>query len=68
MNGDDLRKLRTSNKVTQSELAKYLGYLSNGEPNRSMIARLENNHAKINPRIEKLINIFFKDMNYDRKI
>jgi len=55
MNGLELYELRKELGVTQHELAEYLGYFSNGIPNRSMIARFENGHANINPRIEMLI-------------
>ncbi len=59
MSGSELREKRVGAGVTQLELAKYLGYTINGEPNRSMIARFENGHAKINPRIAMLIENFF---------
>lgn len=59
MNGQELQQLRKETDTTQLELAEYLGYTSNGLPNRSMIARFENGHAKINPRIAMLINSFF---------
>jgi len=63
MTGDELKKLRSEYDVTQSELASYLGYISNGKPNRSMIARFENNHAVINPRISRLIQNYFMEFN-----
>lgn len=59
MDGQELQQKRKEAGVTQLELAKYLGYTINGEPNRSMIARFENGHAKINPRIAMLIESFF---------
>jgi len=61
MEGTELQQKRKEAGVTQLELAKYLGYTINGEPNRSMIARFENGHAKINPRIAMLIDSFFKN-------
>ena len=53
MNGQELQQLRKETDTTQLELAEYLGYTSNGLPNRSMIARFENGHAKINSRIAR---------------
>lgn len=55
MNGVELKKLRTEAGMTQSELAEGLGYFSKGKPNRSIVARWENNHQSINSRIEKAI-------------
>ena len=52
MNGVELKKLRTEAGMTQSELAEGLGYFSKGKPNRSIVARWENNHQSINSRIE----------------
>jgi len=54
-----LQALREVHGVSQSEVAKFLGYSVNGKPNRSMIARFENGHAKINPRISMLLNSYF---------
>ena len=59
MDGKELQQKRKEAGVTQLELAKYLGYTINGEPNRSMIARFENGHAKIYSRIAMLIENFF---------
>ena len=59
MDGKELQQKRKEAGVTQLELAKYLGYTINGEPNRSMIARFGNGHAKINSRIAMLIENFF---------
>ena len=59
MDGQELQQKRKEAGVTQLELAKYLGYTINGEPNRSMIARFENGHAKINPRITMLMESLF---------
>lgn len=59
MDGKELQQKRKEAGVTQLELAKYLGYTINGQPNRSMIARFENGHAKINSRIAMLIENFF---------
>ncbi len=55
MNGFELKKLRTEAGMTQAELAEGLGYFSKGKPNRSIVARWENNHQAINSRIEKAI-------------
>lgn len=55
MNGLELKKLRTEAGMTQAELAEGLGYFSKGKPNRSIVARWENNHQSINSRIEKAI-------------
>lgn len=57
--GEQLAKLRQSHGVTQSQLAEYLGYTVKGKPNKSMIARFENNHAPINPRVSLLIETYF---------
>ena len=57
--GEKLAKLRQSHGVTQSQLAEYLGYTVKGKPNKSMIARFENNHAPINPRVSLLIETYF---------
>ena len=57
-----LKQLRAKHSVTQSDLAKYLGYTVNGLPNRSMIARFENGHAPINPRIGLLLENYFEKM------
>lgn len=59
MDGNQLYELRTKNNVTQSELATYLGYFTQGEPNRSMIARMEKGYQKINHRHETLIKAYF---------
>tara|TARA_R100000655_G_C2930174_1_gene183892 strand:+ start:458 stop:670 length:213 start_codon:yes stop_codon:yes gene_type:complete len=55
-----LQALREVHGVSQREVAEWLGYSVNGKPNRSMIARFENGHAKINPRISMLLNNFFE--------
>lgn len=57
MNGKELRNLRESAGLSQSALALKLGYLSKGEPNRSMVSRLENGHANINPRLAQLLRV-----------
>jgi len=63
MSGPELRQLRKDAGVTQVELAEFLGYKVNGEPNRSMIARMECGYVAINFRIELLINHFFEKKN-----
>ena len=60
MEAQELKQLRAKYNVTQSDLAKYLGYTVNGLPNRSMIARFENGHAPINPRIGLLLENYFE--------
>ena len=63
-NSNDLDETEwTESKVydfIEEELAEYLGYYSNGKPNRSMIARFENGHAKINPRVALSIYGYFE--------
>ncbi len=44
-------------------MAEWLGYSVNGKPNPSMIARLENGYAKINPRVSKLLTLYFSNMH-----
>ena len=61
MTGNDLKKLRAKHQKSQTDVAKYLGYEVNGKPNRSMLARFENGHAKINPRISLLLEGYFKE-------
>ena len=60
-NGKDLQAVRVKSGVTQREVAEYLGYSVNGKPNSSMIARFENDHAKINPRVAMLLEHYFAD-------
>lgn len=60
MTGAELKELRHAKGMSQGEVAELLGYFSNGKPNRSMIARFENGHAKINIRIANLIRIVLK--------
>ena len=59
MDGLDLYKKRKHFGITQSDLAAHLGYMSNGEPNRSMIARFECDFAPINPRVSMLLDTYF---------
>lgn len=63
IDGKQLAKLRSEYGVTQVEVAEYLGYMTKGKPNRSMIARFENGHAEINPRISKLLENYFMSHN-----
>ena len=43
MKAEELKKLRKEYNVSQTDVARFLGYEVNGKPNRSMIARYENN-------------------------
>lgn len=63
IDGKQLTDLRKQYNVSQTEVAEYLGYVVNGKPNRSMIARFENGYAKINPRISKLLENYFMNHN-----
>jgi len=58
IDGNTLKAMRVSAGVTQSELAAYLGYFSKGEPNRSVISRMENGSQDINVRIQMLVKSF----------
>ena len=60
MTGPQLRKLRAKHKVSQTDVARFLGYDYAGKPNRSMIARFECGFAPINPRISKLLRYYFE--------
>ncbi len=64
MDGLDLYKKRKHFGITQSDLAAHLGYYSNGEPNRSMIARMESGMQKINFRHKMLIDDYFEKLNF----
>lgn len=61
-NGKDLQSARTRAGITQAEVAEYLGYNSKGKPNASMIARFEGDYAKINPRVAKLLDLYFQEL------
>ena len=63
MTGKDLKDLRNQYNVIQHELAEFLGYVTNGEPNRSMISRLENGHSKISHRLALAIESYFMSFN-----
>ena len=65
MTGKELQALRKEYGVSQTQLAEYLGYTVKGKPNRSMIARFENDFAAINPRVSMLIKTYFD--NHDRE-
>ena len=58
IDGNTLKAMRVSAGVTQSELAEYLGYFTKGEPNRSVISRMENGSQDINVRIQMLVKSF----------
>tara|TARA_Y100001970_G_scaffold185316_1_gene225403 strand:- start:4067 stop:4273 length:207 start_codon:yes stop_codon:yes gene_type:complete len=60
MTGEELKELRKDTNTTQSEIADYLGYYTNGIPNRSVISRWEKGRTPINPRISMLLAQFFK--------
>ena len=51
MNGDTIRRLRRNAGLTQKQLAEKLGYMTNGQPNRSHIARIEGDHQKVTERL-----------------
>ena len=55
MTGQELKELRNDAGMTQRQVAELVGYTSKGQPNKSMIARLENGYAKINPRVEAVL-------------
>tara|TARA_B100001057_G_C22831168_1_gene943448 strand:+ start:1200 stop:1406 length:207 start_codon:yes stop_codon:yes gene_type:complete len=61
LDGETLKELREQSGYTQSQLAESLGYFSKGEPNRSMISRMENGHCKINKRLQIILETLFKD-------
>ena len=62
MTGLELQNLRAKHGVSQTDVAKFLGYQVNGKPNRSMIARFEGDFAIINPRIAMAINSYFHSL------
>lgn len=64
MTGAELQSLRAKHGVSQTELAKFLGYTVKGKPNRSMIARFECNFAPINPRIAMLLESYFNSQEH----
>ena len=66
MEAEELKKLRNEYNVSQTDVAKFLGYKVNGKPNRSMIARYENGYAKINPRIAFLLEHYFIELQRER--
>lgn len=51
MDGQYLKNLRVDAGLTQKQMAEKLGYMSNGVPNRSHIARIENGHQPIKERL-----------------
>lgn len=68
MKAEELKKLRKEYNVSQTDVARFLGYEVNGKPNRSMIARYENNYAKINPRIGLLLKHYFSNLKKNEKV
>lgn len=60
MTGQELRQLRLDAGMTQKQVAELMGYTSKGEPNKSMIARLENGYANINPRVEAALRLYLE--------
>jgi len=62
MTGQELQQLRAKYGVSQTEVASYLGYAVNGKPNRSMIARFENDFAKINHRVSLALVSYFEQL------
>lgn len=59
MTGQKLKELRALHGVSQRDVAEFLGYTVKGKPNRSMIARFENEFAPINPRVSMLLDTYF---------
>ena len=51
MDGQYLKNLRIDAGLTQKQMAEKLGYMSNGAPNRSHIARIENGYQPIKERL-----------------
>jgi transcriptional regulator with XRE-family HTH domain len=62
MTGTKLKELRALHGVSQTDVAQYLGYMVKGKPNRSMIARFENEYAPINTRVSMLLDSYFSQM------
>ena len=60
IDGNELKAMRVSAGVTQSELAAHLGYYTKREPNRSVISRMESGSQDINVRIQMLVMNFLK--------
>ena len=56
--GNTLRSMRESAGVTQAEVAAYLGYFTNGVPNRSAVSNMENGHQPINKRVNQNILLY----------
>ena len=63
--GNTLRSKRESAGVTQAEVAAYLGYFTNGVPNRSAVSNMENGHQPINKRLSLALTNYFKDKGFD---
>lgn len=59
MTGQKLKELRALHGVSQTDVAEFLGYTVNGQPNRSMIARFEGEYAPINTRVSMLLDNYF---------
>jgi len=66
LTGKELQRLRASCGVSQTDVAKYLGYTVKGKPNRSMVARFENEHAQINSRVSMLLDAYFNKLKEEK--
>ena len=66
LTGKELQKLRASCGVSQTDVARFLGYTVKGKPNRSMVARFENEHAQINPRVSMLLDTYFDKLKEEK--
>lgn len=66
LTGKQLQKLRASCGVSQTDVARFLGYTVKGKPNRSMVARFENEHAQINSRVSMLLDTYFDKLKKEK--
>lgn len=67
MTGAKLKRLRQNNGLTQKDIARFLEYTIEGQPNRSQISKFENGHTQINARIGKLLDIYFENRLFDNR-